>query len=153
MKGTFQKKIPLTYQKDKKGCWIVASHKPGKNGYPRLTYKGKVDTASRVMYQIVNGNIPAKRFVLHTCDNRMCINPKHLYLGTFYQNMYDMVKRNRQNRGEDRPLAKLTNNNVLKIKRLFLKGLSNIEIGLRFKVSRHTINDIRMKRAWNHIQL
>ena len=153
MKGAFQKKIPLTYQKDKKGCWIVASHKPGKNGYPRLTYKGKVDTASRVMYQIVNGNIPKGLFVLHTCDNRMCINPDHLYLGTFYQNMYDMVKRNRQNRGEDRPSAKLTNKNVLTIRKLLLKGISCIEIRKLFNISRQSITDIKMNRTWKHICL
>ena len=62
-------------------------------GYGNLKYRGKQWKASRVAYRETYGEFDLKLFVLHTCDNRLCINPKHLYLGTHKENNQDKARR------------------------------------------------------------
>ena len=76
-------------------------------------------------YVAANGEPPEDRpFVLHTCDNRPCVNPAHLYAGTHQQNMDDKVARDRQarQRGEDAPAAKLTVAQVYEVRALVAAG-------------------------------
>lgn len=64
----------------------------------------------RVAYCLIFGNIPEKTLICHTCDNRKCANPRHLYLGTYTDNNRDTVRRNRHvsYRGEENKSSKLT---------------------------------------------
>ena len=64
-------------------------------GYGRTTYKGKNWTTHRLMYYLTKGKIPQKMCVLHKCDNPLCINPEHLFLGTQGDNMRDMHQKKR----------------------------------------------------------
>ena len=76
------------------GCWIwIRSRKP--SGYGQLTVDGKVQYAHRIAYQTWVGSIPEGDCVLHNCDNRPCINPKHLFLGSKLDNSNDMVRKGR----------------------------------------------------------
>lgn len=65
------------------------------HGYGRLR-SGSLRSAHRIAWREHNGPIPPGLWVLHTCDNRRCINPEHLYLGTVGDNVRDMEERGRR---------------------------------------------------------
>lgn len=78
----------------KNGCWqwqesLVA------RGYGRYWMNGRCVTAHRAAYVLLKGDIPMGKSVLHTCDNRGCMNPDHLYLGDHKDNMDDCIRRGR----------------------------------------------------------
>ena len=85
-------------------------------GYGRIHLNGKMQSAHRVAYALVNGDVPAHRHVLHTCDNPTCCNPGHLTLGSASENIRDMVKKNRHARGERHGRAKLTSKKAEEIR-------------------------------------
>jgi hypothetical protein len=71
----------------------------GRHGYGTLSYKGKRWRAHRLSYYLHYGVDPADMHVMHSCDNKICINPQHLSLGSALDNMRDKVAKNRQARG------------------------------------------------------
>lgn len=70
------------------------------NGYGQMRVGFKKIGAHRLSWEIHNGSIPHGMHVLHCCDNRLCVNPSHLFLGTHADNMRDRVAKNRSARGE-----------------------------------------------------
>lgn len=130
-----------------------------KSGYGKVKYKGKCVRAHRLIYceanfvklHDING-----LSVLHACDNPSCVNPKHLKLGTHKENMQDKMQKGRhvQVRGEDQGASKLSKEDVVYIKKVFIK--SDREFGAsslarEFNVSPSTINRIVNNKSWTHI--
>jgi len=88
----------LAEAKHKGGC-LVPKLVPNAKGYCYITRgRGIRLRAHRFIYETLIGPIPDGKLVRHSCDNRACINPEHLLLGTSYDNSQDMVSRNRQAR-------------------------------------------------------
>lgn len=86
----FFKKI----KEDKSGCWIWMG-RPNFYGYGQFMMMYKNYRAHRLSYEIHKGKIPNGMHVCHTCDIRLCVNPKHLFLGTAKDNMHDCHKKGR----------------------------------------------------------
>ena len=77
------------------GCWEWRGCLRGKSGYGAVKHNGKTMDAHRLSWILHNGTIPDNLFVLHTCDNRICVNPTHFLLGTPKNNYDDAVLKGR----------------------------------------------------------
>jgi HNH endonuclease len=101
--ATFWKRI----QKVENGCWLwTGSKSTGRcGGYGNLKFNGKTISAHRLAYILTYGEIPDQQEVCHSCDDRLCCNPAHLFVGTHLENMRDMFKKGR-NKGWTRRYEK-----------------------------------------------
>lgn len=117
------------------------------NGYGQIRKDGKTAYAHRVAWELEHGKVP-EMFVLHKCDNRKCVNPEHLFVGSFDDNMTDMVAKKRQAHGERNGHAKLTKEQVLQIRQEV--GLQR-EIAAKYGVTYSLIGMIRSGRIWKSV--
>lgn len=145
-------------------CWEWRAGKMA-TGYGSCRYNGSTQTTHRVAWQLTYGPIPAGMFVCHHCDNRICVRPDHLFLGTHADNMRDMAKKGRNyraictperpshNRGSGHGLSKLTEPDVAEIRRLYASGhYLQREIAERFGVNPGTVSGIVGRRSWRHVE-
>jgi hypothetical protein len=75
------------------GCWIWKGSFRG--AYGTMSYKGKSMSCHKVSYLVFKGEVPKGMCVCHTCDNQKCVNPDHLWLGTYKENTQDMIAKGR----------------------------------------------------------
>ncbi|WP_204117320.1 HNH endonuclease [Paraburkholderia sp. C35] len=125
-----------------------------RDGYGVVGFEGKNRTAHRLAYCQHNG-ISIESIVglevRHTCDNRSCINPRHLILGTHTENMKDMVERHRNPTGEKHGSSILTRNQVEEIRRLYVANsetASCASLARRYGVHKSTIYRIVTGDGW-----
>lgn len=117
------------------------------NGYARATVGGRAAGAHRHIYELVKGEIPAGMDVCHRCDNRRCINPDHLFLGTRLENMADAVKKGRQAHGDGLPFTKPSAFIVSEIGRLASQGMSYREVAAQFGITRQHAGYVARKQG------
>ncbi len=135
-------------------CWPwVKTLNP--RGYGQATHKRWPWRAHRLAWFFTHGNIPEGFLVLHHCDNRSCCNPKHLYVGTWADNMRDRSVRGRCNtkKGSARKDAILTESQVAEIKSFSVRphGFGRI-MAKRFGVHEATISAIVCNKNWRQVQ-
>ena len=106
------------------------------NGYARATVRRQTDYAHRHAYRLAYGPIPAGLDVCHICDNRRCINPEHMFLGTRKDNMADAVCKGRQAKGFRLPQTKLTTEQRADIAARVAQGVHHAAIAAEFGISR-----------------
>jgi hypothetical protein len=123
------------------------------HGYGKITVKNKSYSTHRLAYLMAKGSIPKGLFVCHSCDNRACVNPEHLWLGTHTDNMRDAISKGRKlYKGEDNPDSRLTEEQVLEIRKSYeFREVTQKELAKRFNVSRSTIQYILYRKGWKHI--
>lgn len=113
---------------------------------------GKAEGAHRVSWMIHYGEIPADLCVCHHCDNPLCVNPEHLFLGTRADNNRDMQRKGRASggaQGEKHNQAKLTDNDIITIRSLFAQdSLSMPELAQRYNVTLASISNIIHGKIW-----
>lgn len=148
--------------KDSSECWNWLRLKD-KDGYGRICIDSTDVRAHRLSYIIHYGEIPKGLLICHKCNNPSCCNPCHLYAGTPKENMqdcknsgrlksYENIRKYQQTHfGEKHPRAKLTENQVLKIKKLLSKGIKQGILAEKFNISRQTISNINVGNGWRHL--
>lgn len=135
------------------GCWNFLGRKSA-SGYGSLVdvRSGfrKEALAHRVSWEMHNGSIPAGLHVLHHCDNRICVNPGHLFLGTNADNVRDRTAKGRSARhaGEDNGRAKLTAVQVEDIRKR-APEVGRAALATEYGITRSHISTIANYRAWN----
>jgi hypothetical protein len=131
------------------GCWEWKKAIQSQ-GYGSVCIgEGKTALAHRVAYEITYGSIPEGLCVLHHCDNKKCVNPKHLFLGTYEDNNRDKVNKGRQPRGEQIGTSKLTIREVIRIRELHSSGnYSYSDLAKLFPVCSATIRSIVKEEYW-----
>lgn len=133
------------------GCWVWVGSRI-RSGYGVLGIRGHHHRAHRLAWRLYRGPIPRELWVLHHCDNKGCVNPSHLYLGTRADNVRDAVLRGRTPRGTVNGHARLDDEKVRAIRRLAAAGLTTTAaIAARFDVSRPTVHHIVANRTWKHV--
>ncbi len=107
--------------------------------------------AHRLSYELAKGPIPNGFHVLHSCDNRKCINPDHLSVGTPAENSADMVAKNRQASGARQGLSVLTESQVIVAREMYANGKPMPEIASALGVNYQTIRHAVFRHTWKYL--
>ncbi len=139
----------IKYNINEEGCWICISHKPGNKGYPCIKIQGIGFRLNRlILEEKLNRTIKIGFMALHTCNNKQCINPDHLYEGTHKQNMEDL-SRSDLLKGIKIHTHKLTEKNILDIRK---SNLTHRELSIKYNVSKTNISYIKNNKIWSHLK-
>lgn len=126
------------------GCWEYIGCLV--DGYASIRFKDKVIKGHRLSYMIAFGDIPDGLLVCHKCDNRKCVNPDHLFLGTNFDNQLDAALKGRK-LGNTR----LKPSEVATIRKLVGKGGKQHEIGAMFGISQAMVSRIMHRQKWKNV--
>jgi|SRR5208282_520947 len=134
-------------------CWNWHAGKYD-SGYGQFKIRQISYRSPRIVYYLSRGRDPGPLNVLHTCDNRACCNPNHLWHGTLDDNNKDRARKHRSainknpNPGETNGRVKLTTGDVLEIRR---SKKSNAEMAVKKGVSNQLVSRIRLGELWKHL--
>lgn len=136
-------------------CWEWTGGRTGTNGHGQIrNAQGDKDLAHRLSWQLHYGPIPDGLLVLHSCDNPICVNPKHLHLGTASDNIKEAYDRGllTPKRGVLNGHAKLTGEQVMRIRYEYAVGQrTQRDIARELGVSQSAIMCIVTHRTWAHL--
>ena len=156
-KATIQSRIPAL-GKDECHPWRGWMGVHGYGGYSLGARFGVATiVAHRAVWAVANGRDPGALCVLHRCNNKSCVNPAHLYLGTDTDNYVDRVAANSNGIApyiftrDNAPKRKLSTDDVREIKRLLASGSKHHNVAIAFGISRPHVSRIKRGRQWGDI--
>ena len=131
-------------------CWTWS--RALSRGYGKFSFHGRTVRAHRWIYVRTFGVLPAGQAVRHLCDRPACVRLDHLIAGTQSENMHDMKVRGRASCGERHWSAKVSNAEVLEIRRLYAEGGSTqAALGSLYKISQSQVSRIVNRTKWARI--
>lgn len=149
--GSVQDRLARQSKKvDETGC-IEWTGYIRSDGYGSLRIDGKQVQAHRAAYEFAFGKIEDGLLVCHRCDNRKCINPEHLFLGTHQDNMKDMTEKNRQSREASRWSSKLNAGQVAEIRTRHSHGETIRALATYFGIGKTAIFNIVDRHTWKGV--
>jgi hypothetical protein len=136
-------------------CWEIVAMHLNQQGYGEFWPNGKLIRAHRFSYQLYHNRlIKDNMCIMHSCDNRKCVNPHHLSEGTIQDNNTDKKNKGRvyHPKGEKHHLSKLTTEKVLEIRAKYTKGGTTYKkLGEEYGVNLSTVRSIINRKSWTHI--
>lgn len=160
----FRRRVDISGGPD--ACWPWTGRVHIK-GYGLCDYDKRPGTAHRMSWVLHSGkHIPDGLMVCHRCDNPICCNPSHLFIGTAQQNSDDMKNKGRSATGEKSGMhkrpdkrspgelhgqSKFRNEDIIEIRRLCSGGIAHAEIASRFGTSKAYVSSIARRLRWKHI--
>lgn len=150
--------------KKTKTCWFWTGAQRRSGRFRRGNFwapnHGRKVTCHRFSWELKNGAIPRDLYVLHKCDNPLCVRPGHLFLGTQADNIADMDRKGRRGttagypglKGSRNPRAKLTKREVLEIRKMYPASVASQSVlAEMFGVSQTLIGFIVRRNVWSHV--
>lgn len=139
------------------GCWLWTASTSHGYGAFGMSRPRRIVRAHRVSWELAHGPIPSGMSVLHSCDVRNCVNPKHLWLGTQADNLRDAAAKGRLPpppllRGERSRTAKLTAANVREIRERYANGEARNQIASAFNIVPNHVWVVATRRAWKWLK-
>lgn len=123
-----------------------------RDGYARTKHGGRSRQVTRIILEAVGRPAPDGECACHTCDNRACVNERHLWAGSHLANIADRDAKRRQAFGERNNKAKLTEADVREIRDLRAIGFTQQKIADRFGVSQANISSVLSGKIWGFVQ-
>lgn len=113
-------------------------------------------TAPRAALRVAGVNVPRDKLVCHHCDNKSCVNPRHLYVGDYSSNITDAWDRGQRSknsniRGSRHGMAKLDEDGVRRIRALAAEGVRQNQIAAELGIGTTTVNNVILRRTWKHV--
>lgn len=118
-------------------------------GYGSINIKDKKIAVHRLSYQHHKGKIPAKDVVRHICNNKICVNPEHLIIGTHSDNMRDIVQSNTHNKG----YIPLADSDVVNIRKRYSRGESLSSLAKKYNRSISNISQVVSGKSYAHLPI
>lgn len=147
----WEKVFILTYDK---GChiWLGGTDHNGYGVIYRGSQPGPMMSAHRVAWILGRGALKKGELLRHTCDEKLCVNCWHLKKGTQWDNVHDMIERGRMGRGSQRAWAKLTEEQVIELRKDRAKfGTPYSQLAQRFGIHTGTAGQIVRREKWTHV--